>query len=170
MKRTIDELTDRIKKLYRSYEKFILNGENRNLAIIFQNNKVLTFYLYNNGELIDELSLSFEDKEYAIYTALCVNVFIITLGNVYIHKETEEDKSIYYNNKHKPYQAIISEDRNLNNIFDALITKQDNEFINLETQEVKNIMDSIKPKRYSRKFLDRLDQRIKISCEMLKWR
>ena len=171
MKKIVDELTERIKKLYASYEKFMWHEANRNLAIIFGKNRVITFYLYEDGELADELSLTFEDKEYDVYKALCLNIFIMALGNVYIHtNEDDENKHIYYNNQHKPYQAIISDDDSLNSILDSLVAKQDTEFINSESPEVKNVVEGIKPKRYSRKFLNQLDQRIKISREMLKWR
>lgn len=169
MNKPIDELTERINKLYKTYEKFITNKSDRHLAIIFDNN-ILTFYLYEKEELIDEFHLSFDEKEKDLYKATCLRTFIMALGNVLVHKQKTDDYNTYYNNHHKPYQAVIAKDKNVDKLIEEMLENQETEIINNDTKVVKDLTDSLKTKRYKRKFWDALDQRIKISREMLKWR
>ena len=168
MKKMIDELTERISKLYKTYENFLWRGNNRELIITFQSNRLISFYLYKDMEIIDEIYLSFDEKEYDLYKAACLRTFIICFGNVLAHKHEDED--VYYNDKHKPYLYIISKDKNVTALVDSMIAKQEQEIINENTPEVKGITERIKKRVYDKKFLEHLDQRIKISHELLKWR
>ena len=168
MNKFVIELTDRINELYKTYESYIWNGKNRRLAIVFQNNMTLTFYLYEDNELVDELHLSFDRKEYDLYKAICLRTFVISLGNVLVHKLEDEDA--YYNDKHKPYLVVISKDKKINNLIDLILENQEKEIINYNTDIIKNTSSLVKRKVYDKNFLKQLDTRIRLSHEMLKWR
>ena len=168
MNKFINELTERINELYKTYESYIWKGKNRRLAIVFQDNMILTFYLYKDNELIDELHLSFSENEYNLYKAICLRTIVISLGNVLVHKLEDEDA--YYNDKHKPYLVVISKDKNISNLIDLMLEKQEKEIINYNTDIIKNTSSLVKRKVYDKKFLNELDKRIMLSHEMLKWR
>lgn len=168
MKQMIDELTERIEKLYHTYENFIWRGGNKQLIITFQKNRGLSFFLYKDDNVVDELYLTFDEAEYDLYKATCLRTFIICFGNVLVHKH--ETENIYYNDKHKPYLHIISNDDNVTALIDSMLAKQEQEIINNDKNEVKSITERIKKRIYDKKFLETLDNRIKISHEMLKWR
>ena len=109
MNKFLVNVTEKIDKLYKIYEDYIWKNKDRRLAVIFQNNMIITFYLYEGNELLDELHLSFDNNEYDLYKAICLRSFAIMLGNVMVYKMDDED--VYYNKKHKSYITIIVKDK-----------------------------------------------------------
>ena len=161
-----DKLFYRINELYKIYENYIWRKDGRRLAIVFQNNMILTFYLYENEELIDELHLSFDKKEYNLYRLICLKTFIMALGNVLVHKL--DDENAYYNDKQKPYLIVISKNDGITELIDMTIEKQEDEIINYNHRFVKTLEKNIKGRFYDKKFLNELDTRINLSDIMLK--
>ena len=161
-----DKLFYRINELYKIYENYIWRKDGRRLAIVFQNNMILSFNLYENEELIDELHLSFDKKEYNLYRLICLKTFIMALGNVLVHKL--DDENAYYNDKQKPYLIVISKNDGITELIDMTIEKQEDEIINYNHRFVKTLEKNIKGRFYDKKFLNELDTRINLSDIMLK--
>ena len=159
-------LTNKISELYKMYETYIWKNENRRLAVIYGDNLMITFYLFESSQLIDEISLSFDKKEYDLYKAICLRTFIVLLGNVMVHKMENDD--VYYNNIHKPYLALIVKDKNVATSIDKILVNQLNVITNFNIKEVVDASNKVNNKVYSKKFLNRFDARIKLSREMLK--
>ena len=167
MNKFVNELTERINEFYKIYETYAWKQSNRKVVVSFGEKKNLSFYLFENDEPIDELQLSFDEKEENLYRAICLRTFIMIIGNVKIHKLSDD---MYYNPHHKPYLLIISRDKKLCNDLDRLIEIQTNEILNFDTDIVKNSVSKVKYKKYSKKFLSELDTRIDLSREMFrKW-
>lgn len=166
MNKFVDELSDRINELYKVYENYIWKKDGRRLAIVFQNNMILTFYLFENNELVDELHLSFDKNEYNLYRAVCLRTFVMALGNVLVHKLDSED--VYYNDKRKPYLAVISKSDSITEIIDIMLETQETEIINKNNIMIQTLEKNIKRKVYNKQFLKELDTRIKLSDKMLK--
>ena len=166
MNKFVDELSDRINELYKVYENYIWKKDGRRLAIVFQNNMILTFYLFENNELVDELHLSFDKNEYNLFRAVCLRTFVMALGNVLVHKLDSED--VYYNDKRKPYLAVISKSDSITEIIDIMLETQETEIINKNNRMIQTLEKNIKRKVYNKQFLKELDTRIKLSDELLK--
>ena len=166
MNKFVDELSYRINELYKVYENYIWKKEGRRLAIVFQNNMILTFYLFENNELVDELHLSFDKNEYNLFRAVCLRTFVMALGNVLVHKLDSED--VYYNDKRKPYLAVISKSDSITEIIDIMLETQETEIINKNNRMIQTLEKNIKRKVYNKQFLKELDTRIKLSDELLK--
>lgn len=166
MNKFVIEVSDKINELYKIYESYIWKSDNRKLAIVFQNNMILTFYLYDNNELVDEIHLSFNKNEYDLYKAICLRTFVSVLGNVLVHKL--DDENAYYNVKHKPYLAVISKDDNISSLIDLMLENQEKEIIDCNTTIVKDTTNLVKKRIYDKKFLQELDLRVKMSNEILR--
>ena len=152
-----------INKLYKIYDDYAWNSNDKKIAVVFENNS-LTFKVYRDSELMDEFQLSFKDNEKDLYKVIATNLFINMLGKVEIHKYNNE---VYFNNVHKAYLLIMSKEPELNQIFDELMVRQKKENI-ANSSVVNNVNNKLKPRIYSRKLLRTLEDRIKISEVMFK--
>ena len=159
-----DIIIDKLNELYKTYENYIWQDKkNRKLIVVFQKDMMLSFYLYEDNEIVDELTLKFDNKEEKLYQSLCLKLFIILLGNVYIYKED----NVYFNIKHKNYLGVVVGNDKLNNIINELVLNQNEKVINKDNDIIKNKL-LIKNKKYSKSFLDELDKRIDLSKKMLR--
>ena len=135
MQKYDDLIADKLYELYKTYEEYIWkNEENRKLIVIFGKDMILSLYLYEDKELIDELNLKFDNKEENLYISLCLKLFILLLGNVYVYKED----NIYYNINHKSYLGVIAGNNKLNNIINELVNNQNDKIINKDNDIIKN--------------------------------
>ena len=169
MKKYFDELMKRIDELIKVYEIYLwTDEENRKLIVGFQENKMLTFYLYNKDELIDEIYLAFEDKEDKFYKAICLKTFSILLGNVMAHKHIDDEGHVmYYNESLKPYLIIFSIDDEITNLIDSVIDNQENETIN-NSKIIKKLTREASTHIPNIGVLRQLDNRIDISKKVLR--
>lgn len=167
MKKYIDELTKRIDELLKTYEQFLWKDKSRKLIVGFHPNQMISFYLYDGEELIDDVYLSFEGDE-TFFRALCLRTFIIMLGNVMVYKHENQEDNLYYNFAQKPYFAIVSRDEKLNVIIDNLIYNQETEVINKDNPLIREA--SCKVKKYIPNIgvLHQIDERIDKSKNKLR--
>ena len=156
-------IVNNINKLYKIYEDYAWNSTDKKIAVIFENRSI-TFNVYQNSELMDEFQLSFLEKENDLYKVIATNLFINMLGKVEIHKYNNE---VYFNDVYKSYLLVMSKEPELNQIFDEIMVKQRSESFR-DMSIIKEINNKLKPRIYSRKFLKKLDERIKISEVMFK--
>ena len=87
MNKNIELLTKKVDELCKLYESYAWREKNRKLAVVFQQNMTISFYLYENEELVDDIQLCFLQKEFDVYRAICLRTFAILLGNVEVHFE-----------------------------------------------------------------------------------
>ena len=159
-----DKVVNKLYELYKLYEEYVWKDENnRKIIIVFRNDMTLSCYLYENNEAIDELDLKFNNKEEILYQSICLKLFILLLGNVYIYKED----NVYFNIKHKKYLGIVADNDKLNAIITSLVDKQNEKIINRDNDIIKDSL-KIKNKIYSNKFIRELDARIEVSKKMLR--
>ena len=166
MNKFLVNVTEKIDKLYKIYEDYIWKNSSRHLAVVFQNNMIITFYLYEGNELLDEFHLSFDKNEYDLYKAICLRSFAIMLGNVMVYKMASED--VYYNKMHKSYITIIVKDKNIVSLIDKILEHQLEERIDFNTKIISDESNKVKKRIYNKKFLREFDTRIHLSEEMFK--
>ena len=168
MNRFIDELSNKMYELYKVYESYAWNKSNKKVIIVLEKNNIISIYLYNtvnNQELLDDVHISFDNKEINLYYVVALRLFVKTLGNVMIHTLGND---MYYNATHKRYLLYIVKNEKLKKIIDELVSRQENEIICYDTDIVKNITETIKNKIYSRKILSEIDNRTRFTNEMLR--
>ena len=167
MKRYLDELTKRVDELIKVYENSIWKDEDKHLIVGFHREKMISFYLYDAGGIVDEMYLSFGEKEEKLYKALCLKTFAILLGNVKVNEFVGEGINIYYNRAIKPYLAVFSDNQEILSMLNTLVDNQENEVIKNNP-----IIDDVskKAKRYLPNYnaLNELDERIDFSKKMLR--
>ena len=168
MKRYIDELVDRINNLIKIYENYIWKSDDRNLVVVFQKDLIISFYLFEKGELVDELYLSFEENEKNFYNAVCLRTFALLLGNVMVYKADDNEHNVYLNNSLKSYLAVIAGDEEVASLIDSLIEVQDKEIINKDNKIIKEASKKIKKRLPNVSVLNQIDKRISLSREMLR--
>lgn len=168
MKRYIDELVDRINNLIKIYENYIWKSDDRNLVVVFQKDLIISFYLFEKGELVDELYLSFEENEKNFYNAVCLRTFALLLGNVMVYKADDNEHNVYLNNSLKSYLAVIAGDEEVTSLIDSLIEVQDKEIINKDNKIIKEVSKKVKKRLPNVSVLKEIDKRIDLSREMLR--
>ena len=168
MKRYVDELVDRINELIKIYENYIWKSDDRNLVVVFQKDMIISFYLYEKEELIDELYLSFEEKEKYFYQAICLRIFALLLGNVMVYKAPDKEHNIYLNESLKPYLAVIAGDKEVASLIDSLIKEQEKEVINKDNKIIKEVSRKVRNRLPNVSVLREIDKRISLSKEMLR--
>ena len=167
MKRYIDELTKRIDELLKIYEQHLWSNPDDGLYVSFKDNMIM-FNLLHDKEMIDELYLSFEEKERKFYEALCLRTFVLMFGNVMVYKDILVNEYIMYSNeKQKPYFAVATNDKEIVNMIDTILDTQKEEAI--KNHKILKDMNN-KVKRYLPNIpvLYNLDKRIELSKEMLR--
>ena len=168
MKRYIDELVDRINELIKIYENYIWKSDDRNLVVVFQKDLIISFYLFEKGELVDELYLSFEENEKHFYNAVCLRTFALLLGNVMVYKADDNEHNVYLNNSLKSYLAVIAGDNEVASLIDSLIEVQDKEIINKDNKIIKEDSKKVKKRLPNVSVLNQIEKRISLSREMLR--
>lgn len=164
MKERYDDLVvNRLNELYKIYEQFIWKRKDRRLIVLFQENMTISFYLYEGKEVVDELDISFDEKESSLFRIIALKLFANLLGNVYIHNE----ENIYYNKKHKDYLRVIVCDEELKKIISKLVSNQEKEIINTNNSVIKENIPVLK-RKYSKEFIGQLDKRVNLSSLMLR--
>lgn len=165
MKNKYDDIvTNKLYELYKTFEEYVWKNEDeRKIIIVYRNDMTLSCYLYDNNEVIDELDLKFDIKEELLYQSICLKLFILLLGNVYIYKEDD----VYFNIRHKKYLGIVVDNNKLNKLITSLVANQNDKVINKDNDIIKDSL-KIKNKVYSKKFINELDSRIELSKKMLR--
>lgn len=167
MKRYIDELTKRIDELLKTYEQHLWSNHDDGLYVTFKDNMIM-FNLLHDREMIDELYLSFEEKERKFYEAICLRTFALMFGNVMVYKDTLMDEyMMYFNEKQKPYFALATDDKELINMIDTILDTQEEEAIK-NHKILKDMNNKVKKYLPNRPVLYNLDKRIEVSKEMLR--
>ena len=167
MKKYIDELAKRIDELIKIYEQYLWKDEDSNLIVSFQDNMIM-FNLCEDNEIIDEIYLSFEDKERKFYEAICLRTFALLLGNVRVYKDDiANDYTMYYNESRKPYFAVISNDNNILSLINSLVDCQETEVIS-NNQIIMKANKKVSRYLPNIPVLNSFDNRIYITKEMLR--
>lgn len=159
----IQDIISKLEELYNYYEMYMWRNTNAHLDILLQDNAIY-FYLYDSNNLLDEFIISFDARERRLYNYICIRLMILTLGNVFIHKKD----NIFYNDRHKPYLEIIVNDDELLNTFNIVISIQEEEIINSDTDIIKKIYRLIPKRKYSSSFIDDLGNRIEKSKRLIR--
>jgi len=134
-----------------------------NLEVLVHDNTI-SFYMYKCGEVIDEIILSFDNKERTIYEYICIRLLVILFGNVYIYNKG----NLIYNNKHKSYlKLVVNDDIILSNMI-KLINMQNDMVISDNLNMKLDIKKSFFRRRYSDNFIKQLDDRIDFSKKLLR--
>lgn len=163
MDKFLEELVSSLDRLYYMYEEYIWKNDNSKLNVLVQDNTIC-FYLYKDGEVIDEIILSFDSKERRIYSYICIRLLILLLGNVYIYNKDNE----FYNDTHKDYLRLIVNDEGILDIFIKIISMQKDIIINENIDIILDIKDSLYRKKYSKEFIKEVNDRIEFSKKLLR--
>ena len=168
MKRYIDELTKRIDELIKIYEEYLWKHEDSSLIVAFRDNTVV-FNLCEGKEIIDEIYMTFEEKERKFYEAICLKTFAILLGNVMVYYDDEYSNGyvVYHNEARKPYLAVQSNDEKIISLLDSVINDQETEIIN-NHKIVKDYNKKVRKYLPNVGVLNVVDNRINISKEKLR--
>ena len=163
MKNYLDDVTDKIYELYKTYEVYAWKNEKVKIVISLGENYTLSFYVFQNDEMIDHLQLSFEEEN--LFKALSLRLFIKTLGNVKIHKL---DYNMYFNPVHRKYLLFIVNNSELIKTIDEICASQEEFALNLDMETIKRADKKVKKRKYSKKFLNAIDKRIDVTNEMFR--
>lgn len=164
MKNYRDDLVNRLIGLYRMYEAYIWKHEDTKIDILIQDNSI-SFYVYNEEEVLDELIVDFSNKENNLYKYVCLRMLLMFINDCIV----VQADNIFYNNAIKPYLKLIVNDEKVKKIMDLLIVRQLVECITEDTDIIKNMKHSVKFLLfYPTKFMNKLDERIDLSRKLLK--
>ena len=163
MEKCLEEFVSSLDRLYYTYENYIWKNSDSKLDVLIQDNTI-SFYLYKDKEVIDEIIFSFEDKEKSMYNYLCVRLLVILLGNVYIYNKD----NIFYNDTHKDYLKLIVNDENVLNIFNNIVSSQEDKSIGENMDLVLGMREKLTRKRYYNQFIYQVNDRIELSKKLLR--
>jgi len=154
-----------LNEIFNIYEQYIWRHDNSRLDVILQDN-CISLYLYEDDEVIDEIIFNFGNgnRAFRIYRYMGIKMMLILLGNVIIKR----DENILYNDVHKPYVKLIVNDESLLLIMQEIIDRQYNEVINDKMDVINNIYIKVPWGGTTRKFMNRLHERIGMSRMMLR--
>ena len=159
-----DDLVNRVINLYNMYERYTWKHENVKLNILIQDNSI-GFYLYDDKDELDNLVLTFSGKENNLYKYISIKILLEMLNDVIVYIDENE----FYNSVHKPYLRLIVNDEDIFNIMKDLVDRQLLEFINDNTDLIRNIRTSVvNPFFYPNKVINKLDYRIRLSKKLLR--
>lgn len=163
MKKIADKISNKIEYLYELYELYIYKHNDTKINVLIQDNSI-SFYLYNEKQDLDELTITFSDKEYKLYTYLSIKTMLTLLGNVFIYTNDNE----FYNNTHKPYLKLIVNDDKILNIINKIVINQENTIINENMEDIEKIKSQLPRRYYSNQFIQNLENRIELSKKLLR--
>ena len=163
MNNFIDEFVNVLTDLYNLYENYMWKHDDSNLEVLMQD-RTICFYLYKNKEVIDELILSFDEKEQGIYAYMCIRLMIIMLGNVIVNI----DNNILYNNMHKPYLKLIVNDEGILDSMSRILAFQYKIVIHGKMEILEMVRNRLPRKVYPRKFMRTLNDRVGMSRKLLR--
>ena len=164
MSKNIELLTKKIEELCKLYESYAWREKNRKLVVVFQQNMTISFYLYENEELVDDIQLRFLQKEFDVYRAICLRTFAILLGNVEVHFKD----NVYFNEKHKDYLGIIVGNEEVKADIDEMVKNQYEANINFNNPVIKAADKKIKRKLLKKQAVDDMTRRIEMSRNFLR--
>ena len=163
MEKFLENLVDSIDKLYWTYENYIWKNDNCKLDVLLQD-KSISFYLYKDKDVIDEIILSFDDKEKRMYNYLCVRLMFILFSNCYVYNRDNE----FYNKTHKPYLNLVVNDCDVLDIFIKIVNMQEDVVINDNMNMVLEMRENLVKKRYYNQFIYQFNDRIELSKKLLR--
>ena len=163
MEKFLEEFVSSLDRLYYTYENYIWKNNDSKLDVLIQDNTI-SFYLYKDKEVIDEIIFSFEDKEKSMYNYLCVRLLVILLGNVYVYNKD----NIFYNDTHKSYLRLIVNDESVLDIFDNIINNQKDSVIGENMELLLDMSEKLTKKRYYNKFIYEVNDRVELSKKLLR--
>ena len=163
MEKFLEEIVDSLDKLYWTYENCIWKNDNCKLDVLLQD-RTISFYLYKDREVIDEIILSFDDKEEGVYKYLCVRLLFILFSNCCIYNKDNE----FYNKTHKPYLNMIVNDQEVLDKFVEIVNMQEDMIINENMDLVLGMREKLIKKRYYNQFISQFNQRIELSKKLLR--
>jgi len=163
MEKFLEEFVSSLDRLYYTYENYIWKNDDSKLDVLIQDNTI-SFYLYKNNDVIDEIIFSFDEKEKSIYNYLCVRLLVILLGNVYIYNKD----NVFYNDTHKTYLKLIVNDDNVLDIFKNIVSNQEDKVIGNNMDLVLRMRERLTRKRYYDQFIYQVNDRIELSKKLLR--
>ena len=163
MEKFLEGVVDSLDKLYWTYENYIWKNDNCKLDVLVQD-KTMSFYLYKDKEVIDEIILSFDDKEKRIYNYLCVRLLFILFSNCYIYNKDNE----FYNKTHKSYLNLIVNEQELLDLFIKIVNMQEDRIVTENMEMVLDMRENLVKKRYYNQFLIQFNDRIELSKKLLR--
>lgn len=163
MKKFAIRLSKKLDTMYTLYERYAWNHENTIISVIIQDNSI-SFYLNDSNKVEDELILSFDDDDRILYPYMALEVLVIVLGNVYVHR----DKNILFNNAHRPYVKMYVNDNNILDLMMPIINNQNKEFIHKNMEYIQIQASNLSGYKVDNDFLDELDSRIDIIKKVLR--
>lgn len=164
MKNYKKDLLDKIIGLYNMYDGYMWRHEDAKLNILLQENTI-SFYLYNDKEELDNIILTFSDKENMLYRYISIKILLEMINDVIVHIDENE----FQNSILKPYLKLIVNDDGIFEIMSNLVDRQMLEIISDDTDSVKNIRNLvINPIFYPTKVIRELDERIGITRKLLR--
>ena len=163
MEKFLEEFVSSLDRLYYTYENYIWKNSDSKLDVLIQDNTI-SFYLYKNSDVIDEIIFSFDEKEKTMYNYLCVRLLVILFGNVYVYNKD----NIFYNNMHKSYLRLIVNDESVLDIFDNIINNQEDSVIGENMELLLDMSEKLTKKRYYNKFIYEVNDRVELSKKLLR--
>lgn len=159
----LEDMFISLDRLYYLYEEYIWKNKNCRLVVLVKDNTIC-FYLYKDKEVIDEIILSFDERERSIYEYIGVRLLILLLGNVYIYNY----ENIFYNDRHKSYLRLIVLDKDIMKMMKMIIDVQDYCVVSENMEYVVNIKNCLVIDRDYNEVLSLLNERINFSRKLLK--
>jgi len=124
-----EDLVQSLYNLYFIYQEYMLNHNNIKLDVLIQN-KMINFKLYDDIELIDEFGLSFKEKEYDIYSYVCLRIMIM----LFSEKRIYNGHNIIYNRIDNPdIKLEINDDVILRMILGVIISYSGNIEVHIDS-------------------------------------
>ena len=163
MEKFLEDFVSSLDRLYYTYENYIWKNNDSKLDVLIQDNTI-SFYLYKDKEVIDEIIFSFDEKEKSMYNYLCVRLLVILFGNVYIYNKD----NIFYNDTHKSYLKLIVNDDNVFDIFNNIVSSQEDNSIGENMELVLGMREKLIRKRYYNQFIYQVNDRIELSRKLLR--
>ena len=152
MKDFLEDFVNVLTNLYNLYENYMWKHDDSNLEVLIQD-RTICFYLYKNKEVIDELVLSFDEKEQGIYAYMCIRLMIVMLGNVIVSIDNNE----LYNSVHKPYLKLIVNDEGILDSMKRILAFQYKIVIHGKMEILEMVKNKLPRKVYPRKFIRNLN-------------
>ena len=163
MDKFLEEVVNSLDKLYWTYENYIWKNDNCKLDVLLQD-KAISFYLYKDKEVIDEIIVSFDDKEENVYKYLCVRLLFVLFSNCCIYNKDNE----FYNKNHKSYLNLVVNDMDVLYLFRDIVKMQEDMIVNENMSMVLEMRENLVKKRYYNQFISQFNTRIELSKKLLR--
>ena len=165
MRKNIEELIDKTYEWYSIYERLAWTKKDIKINITCEKENI-DICITDNFAVIDDLTITFNDKEQDLYNYVVIKLYKLIFNNIYIHREG----NVYYNAKHRPYLDFMIKDEYLKSLA-SIMNDEQKDGPNLDKEFVtKELYHKIHRKKCDKELLTGLDTHIWYSKKLIKGR